>query len=76
MKILEVHNLVKTFTNCCVNHVLTLLNGKIYRCPFSANAHNLNAIPPASDDEVIISDKNIEEVLFDHKLKNKLDIKK
>tara|TARA_B110000438_G_C15808768_1_gene648637 strand:- start:226 stop:1560 length:1335 start_codon:yes stop_codon:yes gene_type:complete len=53
-------NLVKTFTNCCVNHVLTLLNGKIYRCPFSANAHNLNAIPPASDDEVIISDKNID----------------
>jgi organic radical activating enzyme len=33
------------FKNCCTNDYLTLLNGKLYRCPFSANAMNLHAIP-------------------------------
>jgi hypothetical protein len=33
------------FMNCCVNDVLTLLNGHLYRCPFSANGTNLHAIP-------------------------------
>jgi organic radical activating enzyme len=33
------------FGNCCVNDTLTLLHGKLYRCPFAANAENLKAIP-------------------------------
>ncbi len=33
------------FKNCCTNDYMTLLNGKLYRCPFSANTMNLNAIP-------------------------------
>ena len=33
------------FKNCCTNDYLTLLNGKLYRCPFSANTMNLKAIP-------------------------------
>lgn len=32
------------FDRCCVNDVLSLLHGKLYHCPFSANAHNLKAI--------------------------------
>ncbi|MEO3871117.1 4Fe-4S cluster-binding domain-containing protein [Nonomuraea sp. B12E4] len=40
------------FRNCCVNDVLTLLNGKLYRCPFSANGTNLGAIPEDSADVV------------------------
>lgn len=40
------------FENCCVNDVLTLLNGKLYRCPFSANATNLDAIPYSEDDVI------------------------
>jgi len=36
------------FSRCCVNDVLTLLQGKLYRCPFSANAMNLGAIPRIS----------------------------
>ncbi|GGZ70856.1 4Fe-4S cluster-binding domain-containing protein [Streptomyces echinoruber] len=40
------------FRNCCVNDILTLLNGKLYRCPFSANGTNLGAIPETSDDVV------------------------
>jgi len=32
------------FGNCCINRGLTLLHGKLYLCPFSANATNLKAI--------------------------------
>jgi organic radical activating enzyme len=40
------------FANCCVNDVLTLLNGRLYRCPFSANGTNLQAIPDNEADMV------------------------
>ena len=35
----------EVFKQCCVKYVYTLLHGKLYRCPFIANADNLNAIP-------------------------------
>ena len=50
--------LVHMFKNCCVNDILTLLNGKLYRCPFSANVMNLNAIPINKTDLVDLSDEN------------------
>ena len=50
--------LVHMFKNCCVNDILTLLNGKLYRCPFSANVMNLNAIPINKTDFVDLSDEN------------------
>ena len=52
------------FKNCCVNDILTLLNGKLYRCPFSANIMNLNAIPINQTDLVDLSDntKTIDEI--------------
>jgi organic radical activating enzyme len=37
--------LEEVFRQCCVKYIYTLLHGKIYRCPFIANAANLNAIP-------------------------------
>ena len=40
------------FLNCCVGDILSILNGKMYRCPFSANAHNINAIPYAKEDVI------------------------
>jgi hypothetical protein len=40
------------FRNCCVNDILTLLNGVLYRCPFSANGTNLGAIPADAADQV------------------------
>ena len=46
------------FKNCCVNDVLGLLNGKLYRCPFSANAMNLGSIPINGDDFVDLSDNS------------------
>ena len=33
------------FGNCCENQGLTILHGKLYLCPFAANATNLKAIP-------------------------------
>ena len=42
------------FFNCCTNDVLTLLHGKLYHCPFSANATNLKAIPYDNDDVIDI----------------------
>ncbi len=33
------------FKECCAKQLYTLLNGKLYACPFIANAANLNAIP-------------------------------
>ena len=50
--------LLDKFNNCCMNDKTTILNGKLYRCPFSANAHNLNAIPPNKADVVDLNDDN------------------
>jgi len=41
----NVSELEEVFKQCCVKYVYTLLNGKLYRCPFIANADNLKAIP-------------------------------
>jgi organic radical activating enzyme len=46
------------FKNCCMNDKPTILNGKLYKCPFSANAHNLNAIPLNKTDVVDLGDDN------------------
>ena len=43
------------FSNCCVNDYITLLNGKLYRCPFSANATNINAIPYVESEVININ---------------------
>jgi len=40
-----VDQLEEVFKQCCVKYIYTLLNQKLYRCPFIANAANLNAIP-------------------------------
>ena len=50
--------LTDKFKNCCMIDKTTILNGKLYRCPFSANAHNLNAIPPNKADVVNLGDDN------------------
>ncbi|KKS95721.1 MAG: radical SAM domain-containing protein [Candidatus Giovannonibacteria bacterium GW2011_GWA1_43_15] len=52
--------LVHMFENCCVGDVLSLLNGKLYRCPFSANAHNLNAIPFESEDIIDLPEESMD----------------
>ena len=40
------------FDNCCNNELISILHGELYRCPFSANATNLKAIPKDESDIV------------------------
>ncbi len=49
----------RVFNNCCNSDILSLLHGKLYRCPFSANATNLKAIPYDKTDIVDLFDENV-----------------
>lgn len=40
------------FKNCCVKNLFTILNGRFYRCPFSAHVDRLKAVPNFNDDHV------------------------
>lgn len=51
------------FKNCCTNDYLTLLNGKLYRCPFSANTMNLKAIPIKENEFIDLEKDNSVEIL-------------
>ena len=53
------NDLEHQFTNCCNSDLITLLHGKLYRCPFSANGVNLEAIPQKSSDEVNLLDEGL-----------------
>ncbi len=56
------------FQSCCAKNLVTLSDGKAYRCPFSANASRLNAVPDYPGDYVDITqiDTDI------HTLKNRI----
>ena len=47
------------FNNCCNSDLVSLLHGKLYRCPFSANGANLGAIPKNPEDEIDLMDDTI-----------------
>lgn len=47
------------FKYCCNSDIISLLHGNLYRCPFSANGTNLNAIPKDSSDVVNLLDDTI-----------------
>ena len=55
--------LKEVFKQCCVKYLYTLLHGKLYRCPFIANAANLNAIPdnPANYVDLFSKTHNIKQ---------------
>ena len=59
----------KLFDDCCQSDLISLLHGKLYRCPFSANAANLKAIPQNDSDEVNLLDKNLTKVELRQKIK-------
>ena len=46
----------KVFKNCCVNDYYSLLNGKLYGCPFASHAHNLNLIEKDKTDLIDLLD--------------------
>lgn len=49
---LSTSDLSDMFSKCCVNDVLTLLHGKIYHCPFSANSVNLGAFEVSENESI------------------------
>ena len=60
----------RKFIDCCNSDQLSLLKGKIYRCPFAANGENLNAIPKNKDDLVDLSDPKITTTDLKERIKN------
>ena len=44
------------FESCCAKNTITLMDGKLFRCPFAANAASLGAIPDFGCDHVAIPD--------------------
>jgi len=60
----------RKFIDCCNSDTLSLLKGKLYRCPFSANAENLNAIPLNKEDQVDLSNTQISLEDLKSKIKN------
>ncbi len=56
-----VEEMKRTFSNCYCNDLITLLNGKLYRCPYSAHGRELGAIPYKTDD-VVELDSEISEL--------------
>ena len=69
----EVKDLEEVFKQCCVKYVYTLLDGKLYRCPFIANADNLKAIPdnPANYVNLFSNSENV-----GHKIKRLVNNRK
>ena len=47
----------KLFTDCCGKNLLTLTDGKLYRCPFAANADRLKGIPLDKGNSVSVNAK-------------------
>jgi organic radical activating enzyme len=62
----NIPRLKQVFKECCAKKLFTLLNGKLFTCPFIANAANLKAIPDNKADYVdLFSDSD--------SLKNKIE---
>jgi len=51
--------LAEVFSNCCVSDTFTLLQGELHRCPFTAHAVNLGAIPRVDREIVPLTDESI-----------------
>lgn len=50
------------FSACCAKNLATLADGRLYRCPFSANAFKLHAVPDYQDDYLVVSTATREEI--------------
>ena len=64
---LEKHNRTqeeneKLWQACCAKNLATLADGRLYRCPFAANAAKLKAVPDYKEDYLVVSETNREEI--------------
>jgi organic radical activating enzyme len=53
------------FKNCCAKNTATLSKGRLYRCPFAANAARLLAVPDRKNDYINILQKSQKAVDID-----------
>jgi len=63
---------VEIFKNCCAKHFTNMTDGKLFRCPFSANAERLHAIPEADTDFMSVRGARLKDDAGIAKIKNKL----
>ena len=56
----DVSRLRQVFKECCATELYTLLSGKLYTCPFIANAANIKAIPDNRADYVDLFSENVD----------------
>jgi len=54
--------LKQVFKECCAKYLFTLLSGKLYTCPFIANADELKAIPMTKADYVDVLENDDETI--------------
>jgi len=45
---------IEIFKLCCAKNMATLSDGKVFRCPYAANAHRLSAVPDFQEDYIDI----------------------
>ena len=50
------------FQACCAKNLATLADGRLYRCPFSANAFKLHAVPDYKEDYLVVSQAGREDI--------------
>ena len=50
------------WTACCAKNLATLADGRLYRCPFAANAAKLRAVPDYREDYLMVETAGREEV--------------
>ncbi len=59
------------FSKCCAKNTVTLSDGKLYRCPFVANADRLQAVPDFENDYIDLF-QNPVETLDIYEMKKKI----
>lgn len=47
---------------CCAKNLATLADGKLYRCPFAANAAKLGAVPDYKEDYLVVADASRQQI--------------
>lgn len=47
---------------CCAKNLATLADGRLYRCPFAANAFKLKAVPDYKEDYLVVADSDPDQI--------------
>ena len=56
------------FNNCCNSDLVTLLHGKLYRCPFSANGANLRAFNEDTKSVIDLTETEVDGNILKNKI--------